>query len=979
MEIRAVRLPGLILVILAALLLPSCSGSNGSLTLNGIVADDPLVGATVTIYGPNSEILDSVTTDDAGEYRTSVPPGLAFRVAVDGGTIAGVPFTGTMESICDGTATCHVTPLTTLAAVLVDVYGLSLSQAQTEVSRTCGVNSEEDPFVLDQQGAADESDLIKLACMRERLGNAAQDIDAWLSETLETVPLPYDGTVKGTAESSGFLSGAVVNVIDNNGRIYEAATDDAGNWETSGSMIINSAFRVEAEGGSAFSSEFDGTLSAWVPYDEGINLAETAVRVSILSTLVDRYMQHTGRTHDNAVQAVKTYLSIPEDVSLNDDFVYASFSPFLFMEKSEENGGFDAFVDELVLKIDSGERICMGGAANADEIQEVPFAGKVLDGFAGGLGKSAGGFVFDLGVTLLGPYVGYQKPEEITAERFREMQNTLASMNTKLSGLENQLTSLAASLDIATDEIISHVYAASANSAAARINAEFTEYTALAGPDALATFFADMVNSGKELKNDLTEINVQLFEPAIGTGSGLEYLISSLEGKLRTAAFGNKKNRVLYDAYKTLETIFTQAMATQAQGALLLKSKFDYEDGGDLTRSDSFLNGTMRPRFERQTEKFLIFVERLVAAGADVRTMVQGGGAMFPTCTREIFHDADLLARQFIEDHDIGFILHVAGDPKSIAGCYGSPTGRDWGSPTFIPVNGQNVREYAAPLPDNASYYLGWTLDKNKRWHFSRETRIRFAKIKFAEIESRLSPPRTITYSFPYNQVAQVAFEQIQPAGIPYAHCFVTARAIPAFNFRNEDRVNAVGETFVPYEHKADRQSATLTARYGRGQKISWYKHFSSSQQAYIIHPVDVDTQADIYLEIINDSVSSNLRLTGAVEEYVTNDTGGRTPKTEQNLYWQVKVGGGTMFSRKYEYSVSSLPWNHLCTKHHETYPFENGGTARWEEGGTLDKMRQVYFRVSSAKTWMSHSDDLQHVDTVFKTTLKRFEIKPAD
>lgn len=949
----------------------SCNGSSDRAgnDLSGFVVDDPVAGADVVVYDYDNKVLATGTTDTRGYYSIPVSALLASRVVVSGGTINGAPFTGTMESNCDGTEICHVTPFTTLTALAMDEYGLSHYQARKDVRRTCGISEGEDPFILEQEGLADENDMIKLDSLREELGSAAENLDAWMQDKISAIVAPYKGSVKGTVSVISPLGSAAVSVISDNYETSTAVSDDEGVWETSGSLVINDDFRVEASGGSTlYDDSFAGTLSAYIPYDPDMDLAETEIRLTILSTLIDRYMQISERTYDDAVKRVEEYLSIPEDIGLNDNMIGAYFSDIEFMDQSVEKGGFDAYIDALALHVDSGETISIGGSGNSYQIVTSTLGEKVFTGVVGGMGGAAVGFVLGKGVELLGPKIGYKSPEQITNERLAAIEATLDKMTEQLDSIDNRLTGLAASLNMTRDEIISQIYIQSVKSASGQINGLLEEYsvTLSAGKEALPGFFRDF--SPRSIKNDLTAIDTGLFSQSYASGSGLTYLTSSLVEKLKNTDFGSDRNTVLENAYETLEIIFTEAMADQVKGIILLKSKLDYENGGDPTESDRYVNGVVIPLFEGQTKLFLDCVEQLIAASADVRTRVQGGGDMFPSCTQDIFYKADLLARYFYKTHDAGFIVRVVGDPKSISQFNKSPIGKNWGTPVTI-----SSSEKFAPLPEGAGYYLGWNQDRDKRWHFSTETKIKFLKLRFASMEQNMSG-RPYTCTYPYNRKVQVSYTRVDSEDgadmIPYANTFVTARAIPGFDFKNENKENQIlgeGER-MPYEHTANTKSAVLRAFYGQGADIPWKKYSLFS----------IDTQADMFFEVINDSENTiKLRLRGVVDEDILNDTGGKTPYTVQELHWQVKVGGNNMFSREYSYEDGAWAWNELKTRHKKTCVYRDGRTADWNGGGTLDVMRQIYFRASRAKSYMTRGDDLKHVDTIFKTTLECLELMP--
>ena len=141
------------LVMLAVVfVLAACGGGGGSsdqaqtFTVQGNVANGPLVGSTVQVFGANAGgVLGSATTDADGSYAAEVSRGGPYRLRATGGLMNGVYYTGVLEALCASGAGCDVTPYTTVLLRLVDDHGFNVGGAASHLAVISGLDG--DPFV----------------------------------------------------------------------------------------------------------------------------------------------------------------------------------------------------------------------------------------------------------------------------------------------------------------------------------------------------------------------------------------------------------------------------------------------------------------------------------------------------------------------------------------------------------------------------------------------------------------------------------------------------------------------------------------------------------------------------------------------------------------------------------------------------------------------------------------------------------------
>jgi len=188
--------------IIACFLLSACnSSSTNAVTVTGLVGDDPIIGANVTlISAPEDDeagtgiVLGTAVTNSAGQYTLSVVPPPPYRITISGGTMNGTPFPGVLTGYCTDAGRCNATPYTSAMDDLMVYEGMNVFQATHDLAHA--LNVDYDPFIYEQQtGQTVPASRFNLAAARSVL-TTKDAISNWIwelatySEGLVDAPVP---------------------------------------------------------------------------------------------------------------------------------------------------------------------------------------------------------------------------------------------------------------------------------------------------------------------------------------------------------------------------------------------------------------------------------------------------------------------------------------------------------------------------------------------------------------------------------------------------------------------------------------------------------------------------------------------------------------------------------------------------------------------------------------------------------------------
>ena len=186
-----------IICIMLGTLLTACSGNNhdsggtGAVTVSGIVSDDPIAGAQVTLLGVHAAAgsgaeptLATAVTDANGRYdlSTTAPP--PYRLTVSGGTMNGQPFPGTLTAYCETADSCNASPYTSALDHMMQANGKNYLEATHELARVLNVSY--DPFLHEiETGQTVPSALFNLAAAKSALTSETA-ISTWITNLAAT-------------------------------------------------------------------------------------------------------------------------------------------------------------------------------------------------------------------------------------------------------------------------------------------------------------------------------------------------------------------------------------------------------------------------------------------------------------------------------------------------------------------------------------------------------------------------------------------------------------------------------------------------------------------------------------------------------------------------------------------------------------------------------------------------------------------------
>jgi len=193
-----------LLGIFFSILLFACSSdtSTNSITVTGIVGDDPIIGAHVTVLSiPEEEneinpgegvVLGTAVTDSTGRYTLAVIPQPPYRLSIAGGTMNGTPFLGVFTAYCATADQCNASPYTSSLDKLMLYEGKNEAEAAHELAHI--INESYDPFLYElQTGQAVPASHFDLAAARSAL--TTQDaISQWIWD-LTDYTSKYPGAV----------------------------------------------------------------------------------------------------------------------------------------------------------------------------------------------------------------------------------------------------------------------------------------------------------------------------------------------------------------------------------------------------------------------------------------------------------------------------------------------------------------------------------------------------------------------------------------------------------------------------------------------------------------------------------------------------------------------------------------------------------------------------------------------------------------
>ncbi len=632
----------------------------------------------------------------------------------------------------------------------------------------------------------------------------------------------------GAVELLDPLSGATIalRLLDTDDAESLATCTSAadGSWQVD-MLILSAPLRVVSSGGTHDGSPFDGQLSAYIPHndaaiaEEALGYHAGSILINVLTTFVDLYMLQESCNYEMACEHVAHFFQIPLNADLtSEEETAAYFSTAELLFRAQTNGGFDAYVEHLLLLVDSGDFITMlPDTSKGYEIIESTLGTWAGNKLMSGVVGAGANFALGKAWSLLLPALGFETVEQGMARRLDEIQAELSAVHHDIGVLDTKVESLMNDLHISTAEILDEVNRSDLTEWRRLIQNQFNNFIFQFGPEAAPSSndmdeFAHAICDSGNLNFDQVLFNLN--DAMVGTDlAGVLTSYSRLLAEQILVA--PDKGIALKEAYVAYEHYFGDLIVLYLRGVTLYCNAKEYLSVADHVpgaRTQAYWDSKVNGHLDDQVDAFLEGVERMLTAAADTRTIMTGKYSMFPLESAEILARADFAAAQFSSKHDFGLVVRVLGDPtisdalctKPVMSSETKITSNEnnLGAPAYAPIHTVNTREWPYPTYRAAQNYLGWSgPDNNKAWTYSLVNTIAFAKMTFPQMSATLlnayqskagshnfrrvyktaaGAECSVLYQMLDRATGKAAAKETQEA-VLYGHCVFNARRNPSF------------------------------------------------------------------------------------------------------------------------------------------------------------------------------------------------------
>lgn len=163
-------------------------------TVQGQVINGPLAGADVRVFDVAGELLGSTTTDDEGNYAVDVPVDPPYNIVTEGGLLDGVPYQGSLKSLCETASSCAATPYTTVLVKMVEETGFNYDDAKARLAALTGINR--DPFT----NPDDNTESFRPEEARQAIDNGSS-LETWVNSVVAWAQEPSQSAPPGVSAS----------------------------------------------------------------------------------------------------------------------------------------------------------------------------------------------------------------------------------------------------------------------------------------------------------------------------------------------------------------------------------------------------------------------------------------------------------------------------------------------------------------------------------------------------------------------------------------------------------------------------------------------------------------------------------------------------------------------------------------------------------------------------------------------------------
>jgi hypothetical protein len=279
------------------------------------------------------------------------------------------------------------------------------------------------------------------------------------------------------------------------------------------------------------------------------------------------------------------------------------------------------------------------------------------------------------------------------AAAFTNMQNDLSQIITDLETIETELEDVLNLINLTADEIMAQGAYLEIKPALDLIKTDYSN---------LQAFTKDMIGTtqGQQqaaqqadayINSDNMEYQIeQIYTAIMGTTPGITGGVLDQSTNLILDQETGIDPTQMYNAYLSLETIFTQLVEYQLQAAAMEVEGLHWRDnpwsaasaqansarprsavGSEYPGSaEEFMTEWFQPRLEDEVEEFLRCVDRIVCSQADLRTDIvtlsQTVSYFLPPNVDQVYFRADFIAAQFSSRHQFGLNVRLVGEPSEI-------------------------------------------------------------------------------------------------------------------------------------------------------------------------------------------------------------------------------------------------------------------------------------------------------------------------
>ncbi len=441
-------------------------------------------------------------------------------------------------------------------------------------------------------------------------------------------------TVLGIAYLDGPLVGSTVTVHDLNGNKlgeYVGATFDTGAfiidvpWGIFQSKDYTD-FKVSVSGGTLDNEPFTGTL---VRYIYGFT-EEGAYSINAITTLVAAHHdEHPSVSFESSEAAVSEFLAIPPQTTIqavveNANIAFVYFDHYAFMGEASSEGGFDAFIDYLVVEMKQGTSThSFVGYSNENSV-----AGEFLGWFGGNLANGAASYIGGQAMGWAMNLLGFKSSDAEIMDKLNQISNQLIQMDQKLDAisrdigsLRSQIAELEAALSATETNLKNRISQIATYDPISKIESAFAQLGIYAqckpGEVSLNTineWASSVLDPTTGAFASMNSLDNFIQGHVLGTEEGLLELmtssaINSLDSSPGNHYGRNYRNKVLNIA-NGMTDYFKKLLYVEMKGLTIISEA--HHARNETVPVSHYINSVWQPRLEKQVDLFVTQMERFV-------------------------------------------------------------------------------------------------------------------------------------------------------------------------------------------------------------------------------------------------------------------------------------------------------------------------------------------------------------------------------